>query len=182
MSDMTPFVPNYYDGNKEMYALINGEQPSFDKFQAAITKFLENQFVMQADEDGIATYESELGIIPTTGAALESRRRAVLLRLLPPAPITWKYFKQLVANLKIPITPVRDVINQTLWGVFENYIPSDVEVSELNFLFNTLTPANMYHVLRHFEQSQTNLNAFYGSAQRITAITNINYTNVNLNS
>jgi hypothetical protein len=85
------FKPDYYDGVLEMNALLDAEQPAFDSVEADVQRLLLNKFVMKADSDGLSIFEYELDIDTDLTRTLESRRYDILVRLLPPHPITFKW-------------------------------------------------------------------------------------------
>lgn len=102
-----------------------------------------------------------------------------MLRLLPPAAITWPYFKQLIQNLNIPIDLQRDVIKQTVSAMFYNRLPTSTEIKQLQYIFNTLIPANMVTKLFTPTETQVSFKQYYGIATVIQVETVVNAKGAN---
>ncbi|WP_024746630.1 putative phage tail protein [Levilactobacillus namurensis] len=143
MSKLQDFKPNYYDGILEMDALLDAEQPAFDQATAAINRLLLNRFVMKADSDGLSLLESELGIETDLTQPLESRRYDILIRLLPPHPITFKYLKDLVKSFDISASLQRDVLKQTMISYSRQDSVTAEQLRRLRYLLNVYLPSNM---------------------------------------
>lgn len=179
MTKLMDYLPDYYQGVREMDRLLNGEQLTLDELETFVRQFLSNQFVTTADETGVKLMESELSIIPNSTDTLQQRKNVILLRLLPPAAITWPYFKQLIQNLNIPIDLQRDVIKQTVSAMFYNRLPTSTEIKQLQYIFNTLIPANMVTKLFTPTETQVSFKQYYGIATVIQVETVVNAKGAN---
>lgn len=178
MTKLMDYLPDYYQGVREMDRLLSGEQLTLDELETFVRQFLSNQFVTTADETGVNLMESELSIVPNSTDTLQQRKNVILLRLLPPAAITWPYFKQLIQNLNIPIDLQRDVIKQTVSAMFER-LPTSAEVKQLQYIFNTLIPANMVTKLFTPVETQVSFKQYYGTATVIQVETVVNAKGAN---
>lgn len=145
MSRLQDFKPDYYDGVLEMNALLDAEQPVFDSVEADVQRLLLNKFVMKADSDGLSIFEYELDIDTDLTRTLESRRYDILVRLLPPHPITFKYLKDLLKSFNIPGEVFRDVVKETVTTVSQWDDISWEQIHRLQYLLNVYLPANMVY-------------------------------------
>lgn len=64
MTKLMDYLPDYYQGVREMDRLLNGEQLTLDELETFVRQFLSNQFVTTADETGVKLMESELRYCP----------------------------------------------------------------------------------------------------------------------
>lgn len=162
MLKLQDYKPDWYDGILEMDALLNAEQPAFDKFDDGAYRLLLNHFVMRSDSDGLSVFEFELGITTDLSRSLESRRYDILMRLLPPHPITFKYLKELIQSFQIPAEVQRDVLEETLTTVSQRSEISDDQVERLRYLLNVYSPANMVLEIQLHSQASSNQHCYIG--------------------
>ena len=151
------FMPDYYAGVREMEALLNSEQHSFDEFDNLIQRWLMNHFVMQADSQGLAIYEDMLKIPTDYSKSLETRRYDILLRLLPPRPITFKYFQSLIKPFNIPANVQRDVQEQAISTFSERDDITDSQLDWLKYLLNVYLPVNMAYQININSEARSEL-------------------------
>lgn len=143
MSKLQDFKPDYYDGVLEMDVLLDSEQVAFDQIDNDLRRLLLNKFVMKADSDGLSVFEYELGMDTDLSKSLETRRYDILVRLLPPHPITFKYLKDLIKSFDIPAEVTRDVIAETITTASQWDDISMDQIHRLQYLLNVYLPANM---------------------------------------
>lgn len=173
MLNLQDYKPDWYDGVREMDALLNAEQPAFDKFDDEAYRLLLNHFVMRADSDGLSIFEFELGITTDLSRSVESRRYDILMRLLPPHPITFKYLQELIQSFQIPTEVQRDVLEQTLTTVSQRSEISDDQIERLRYLLNVYVPANMMLEIQLHANASSNRYMYVGVGsfcQSITAV------------
>ena len=103
--ELLKYMPDYYNGVYEMEELLKAQSKGLYQFDGEINRTLLNEFIIQADEKGISVFEDQAGIKPDSDASLETRRNDVLLRLLPPKPLTTRYLNHLleIMNLKADV-------------------------------------------------------------------------------
>ncbi len=82
------WLPDFLHGYKELKVINEAEDIQFDKLDANIGVAFDNQFVVTANEYGIARFENILGITPKADETLEDRRFKVLGRLSSQLPYT----------------------------------------------------------------------------------------------
>lgn len=171
MLNLQDYKPDWYDGVLEMDALLNAEQPAFDKFDDGAYRLLLNHFVMRADSDGLSIFEYELHITTDLSRSLESRRYDILMRLLPPHPITFRYLKELIQSFQIPADVQRDVLEETLTTVSQRSDISDDQVERLRYLLNVYSPANMVLTIRLNSQADSDLRSYVGVGSFCKSVT-----------
>ena len=99
MSDvrLLDYLPPFLREYREFGAIANAEEPELQRFSTMSLKLLKNQFILTADEDGIAEFEKILGITPQSNEPLESRRSRVMSRWFSEIPYT---LQTLILKLK----------------------------------------------------------------------------------
>ncbi|GEO64476.1 putative phage tail protein [Companilactobacillus nantensis] len=164
MVKLQDYLPEYYDDVYEMQKLVAAEQVDFSDFDDLILRTLLNQFVIQADLQGISIYEDQLGINPNPNDSLETRRYDVLMRMLPPKPITLKYFKELLHTLDIPASVDVDyAIRNVVTNAKRSEISKD-QIKRLKYLLNVYLPANLTFQIITTSETETELKMFVGVA------------------
>lgn len=147
-NNLTDYLPDYYDGVYEMEAIMHAQGGVLDEIEAQQLRLMLNQFVTQTDAKGIAVYENQVGITPAPSDTLQARQNKVLMRLLPPRPITIRYMRELFATLKIPATirvdyPKRDAIVEA-----KSPDITSKQIDSVKYLLNIYLPANMIYEIR----------------------------------
>ncbi|MCY9807449.1 DUF2313 domain-containing protein [Lentilactobacillus senioris] len=172
MVKLNQYLPNYYDGVYEMQELTKSEQNGFDDFDDEVNRWLVNQFVTQADSDGLSIFENQLKIETDLSKSLESRRYDILIRMLPPHPITFRYFQDLITSFDIKTTLKRDVFAQLIQAFTYRNEVSDEQLDRLKYLMNVYVPANMIYEIMMKSESQTNFNWWLGvvSYSKVTTV------------
>lgn len=154
LTRLNDLIPDYYDDVMEPHELAAAEQPLLDDLEAAIFDATNSQSVITADASALSVYESALGIIPTVGESLETRRYNVLMEVLPPQPLTEPYLRQLLKMLNINATvnvfgrqfrvdiianPTDKGSTQRLSSLINRYLPSN-----LTYTHSIVVPAPMH--------------------------------------
>lgn len=146
--ELLKYIPNYYDGVYEMEELLKAQSKGLFKFDQKINRTLLNEFIIKADEKGISVFEDQAGIKPEPGASLETRRNNVLLRLLPPKPLTVRYLNHLldIMNLKANVS-VDYPKRLALVEAKSTDIGLD-KVNSIKYMLNIILPANMIYDIK----------------------------------
>lgn len=140
------YLPDYYDDVYEMQAIMNAQGEVLDKAESEQFRLLLNQFVTQTDAKGISVFEDQVGIKPAPNDDLEARQNKVLMRLLPPRPITIDYLRDLFATLKIPATIT--VIQRDAIVEAKSAEINSSQIENIKYLLNIYLPANMIYEIR----------------------------------
>lgn len=161
--ELLKYMPHWYDGVYEMEELLKAQGVSLSEFDADQERTLFNEFVIKADEKGISVFEDQYNIIPDPSDSLELRRQRVLMRMLPPQPITFRRLQQIFKSLQIPASLSRDVGKRLLKV---NSWSGELSASQQKFITSTLNiylPANMQYIYRTWSKAET-AHAYVGSA------------------
>ena len=145
-NNLMDYLPDYYDGVYEMEAIMHAQGDVLDRAEGEQFRLLLNQFVTQTDAKGISVFEDQVGIKPAPNDDLETRQNKVLMRLLPPRPITIGYLRDLFATLKIPATITviqRDAIVEAKSAEIDSS-----QIENIKYLLNIYLPANMNYEIR----------------------------------
>lgn len=140
------YLPDYYNDVYEMQAIMHAQGDVLDKAESEQFRLLLNQFVTQTDAKGISVFEDQVGIKPAPSDDLATRQNKVLMRLLPPRPITIWYLRDLFATLKIPATITvvqRDAIVEAKSAEIDSS-----QIENIKYLLNIYLPANMIYEIR----------------------------------
>lgn len=156
------YMPEYYDGVKEMVELLSSEQPTFDKQVDLMTRLLLNGFVMKADSQGLAIMEYELKIPTDLNKSLENRRYDILMRILPPHPITIKYFRELLKSFEISVDVEVDAVKDILQAIGKYDDISKDQMDRLKYLLNVYVPANIDWSILTTADADSQLSLFVG--------------------
>lgn len=163
-------MPTYYDEVLEMNTILSVEQPVLDELQAVTEKQAANQFVMTADEEGIAVWETLVGIKSDNSMDLESRRYNVLALILPAHRITIRYLRELLKSLNINAVLTVDGPN---FKVDVDFYSTDMGASKrLTSLLRALLPANLSFTAINSGESSTNQTVYTGMAGMYSRINN----------
>lgn len=144
---------DYYVGVLEYETILEVEQYELDELQATIDRQAANQFIMTADIDGVAAWESMVGIPTQSGLDIEARRYNVLVKLLPQQPITPKYLSEIFGQLNVNASIKKD----TAFNFIVEFASTDDGAADrLNLLLKQLMPANLtFNLLNRLTEIQT---------------------------
>ena len=145
-NNLMDYLPDYYNDVYEMQAIMNAQGDVLDKAESEQFRLLLNQFVTQTDAKGIAVFEDQVGIKAAPSDDLASRQNKVLMRLLPPRPITIWYLRDLFATLKIPATIT--VIKRDAIVEAKSAEINSSQIENVKYLLNIYLPANMIYEIR----------------------------------
>ena len=147
-NNLMDYLPDYYDGVYEMEAIMHAQGDVLDRAEGEQFRLLLNQFVTQTDAKGISVFEDQVGIKPAPNDDLATRQNKVLMRLLPPRPITIGYLRDLFATLKIPATiTVEHNKRDAIVEAKSTEIDSS-QIENIKYLLNIYLPANMIYEIR----------------------------------
>lgn len=157
------YVPDYYKEFLEMQEIQRAIQPESQGIVDETVRMLQNQFIMDADADGIQRYEDMLQIQPFDNDSLEDRRFRVLSKWNRTPPYTRIALRRKLASLcgedgyALRITPDKKLIvrieikskrNFTeVEKLLEGIVPCDMEI-DLSLLYN------QHKTLRKFTHRQ----------------------------
>lgn len=147
-NNLMNYLPDYYNDVYEMQAIMNAQGDVLDKAEGEQFRLLLNQFVTQTDAKGISVFEDQVGIKPAPNDDLETRQNKVLMRLLPPRPITIWYLRDLFATLKIPVTITVERAKRNAIVEAKNAEIEGKQIENVRYLLNIYLPANMSYEIR----------------------------------
>lgn len=165
-------MPHWYDGVYEMEELLKAQGASLSKFDSDRERTLFNEFVIKTDEKGISVFEDQYGIIPDPGDSLELRQQRVLMRMLPPQPITLRRLQQIFKSLQIPASLNSDVGKRLLKVTSWNGELSSSQQKLITLTLNCYLPANMIYIYQTWYKCEP-ARSWVGSATtcKVTTVT-----------
>lgn len=146
--ELLKYMPDYYDGVYEMEELLKAQSKGLYQFDEKINRTLLNEFIIQADEKGISVFEDQAGIKPDSGANLETRRNNVLLRLLPPKPLTTRYLNHLLEIMNLKSKAKVDYAKHLAVVEAESTDVSVDKVNSMKYVLNIALPATMIYDIK----------------------------------
>lgn len=141
-------MPDYYNGVYEMEELLKAQSKGLYQFDEKINRTLLNEFIIQADEKGISVFEDQAGIKPDSGANLETRSNNVLLRLLPPKPLTTRYLNHLLEIMNLKSKAKVDYAKHLAVVEAESTDVSADKVNSMKYVLNIALPATMIYDIK----------------------------------
>ena len=156
-------MPEYYDGVYEMEELLKAQGKALSDFDKAREQVLFNQYIAKADERGISVFENQYGITPEPGDSLEVRRQRLLMRVLPPQPITFRYLEGLFKSLKIPAKISVEHLKRRFNVISYNGELSAEQQKLITLTLNCYLPANMLYIYQTWYKCEP-ARAYIGSA------------------
>ena len=158
------FLTHIYDDNMEMNAIIDSEQPEFDLLSEKMRNAFDDNFPIEATDDGILRWEKIFGIV--TNPAEEStdfRRARILKRLVGNIPFTER-------NL---IEIVNEIVGVGKWEYtldYENYTltiqstrPGKGWLNELLITLQNIIPVNIFWKVNLYSASWQNVKDDYAT-------------------
>ena len=145
-NNLMDYLPDYYNDVYEMQAITHAQGGVLGKAESEQLRLLLNQFVTQTDAKGISVFEDQVGIKPAPSDDLATRQNKVLMRLLPPRPITIWYLRDLFATLKIPATIT--VIQRDAIVEAKSAEINSSQIENIKYLLNIYLSANMIYEIR----------------------------------
>lgn len=97
--DLTRYLPDVLKDIKEMRAIMEAETPEIRAIWAACEDCMNDQFIAEATENGVARREKILGITPYTTDTLDDRKFRLLAKYNEDTPYTRNRLKNMLTSL-----------------------------------------------------------------------------------
>lgn len=167
--------PDYYRDIYEFDKIAKVQEDNFKDFDDFLVKQLSNLYVSQSDEDAISNFEKVYGITPSSNDSIDSRRRRIISKLLPPQAITISFFKKMLKNMDLDVRSNVDAVN----GVYQLIVDYDQfsgsQLDELEELLNSYVPANLNKVIYRYQKAESDLGNYLGIANTVRLYSHADY-------
>ena len=156
---LPPFLKNF----REMCGLIDGENPEFNLIAQDVDSMLDEFFIQTATDTGLKRYEKILGISPTTGDSLESRRSAIMTRWHDVTPYTMTALKNRIVaiqgndDVEIIYSPNRPYEIEII-----TRLENPGQVNDLAYIIRTMMPCNLIVRSMNIIGGESKVNIGYG--------------------
>ena len=140
---MIEYLPLFMRGFAEIKAIMNAEQVGFENAWISSDAVMNNQFVTQATEDGVARYEKILEITPKANYTLEERKFNILARMNEQLPYTMKQLHSSLNSLIGEDGYTLKLDNGTYTLVIKLGIANENNARAVVELLDKMTPANI---------------------------------------
>ncbi|MCQ5247071.1 YmfQ family protein [Lactobacillus gasseri] len=171
--ELLNYMPDYYEGVYEMEELLKSESLTLKDLEDRHLRTLLNEFVSTADTKGISLFESQLGIVPDENDTLEMRRNKVLMYLLPPRPITIRFFRDMLNNVNLPVKIDVNYGARAVVATAKSAEMTSNQINYLKYLLNVYLPANLLYqvkILLNTAKVSDNLNLGIGNVVKAASI------------
>lgn len=167
--------PDFYSDVYEYDQLAKVEEKSINETDEYLLKQLHNIYVSKSDKQGIEMKEKAYGITPNEYDDLETRRRRIVSKLLPPQAITVTFFKRMLSSLNLDVESDIDCINSVYNAIvdFDNF--NNDQINELNSIIDMYLPANLAKKIYRYQQAKSNLGSYMGVANTIVFYSHADY-------
>lgn len=156
--DLPDLLPPVYRNIKSMFATADAENIELLKFQAFVTRILDNFFIQTCDVQTIEYWETLLDIKLYGNPTLDERREMILLHLNNSDPITDPFVKQVMHNLfgqgNYTFKPTDD---HPLAYIVEMYDTDYEHIERFLDWFYKVCPAHIALNVSHIERADDDL-------------------------
>lgn len=142
------YLPLSLQEYRELAAIMGTEQPEIDSLWNSAEEALENQFVLEATENGVKRWESMLGISPKGTDTLDERKFRILTKMNQELPYTLRKLEYMLTNLCGADGFFIEVFAAEYHVEVKLAVGNHNNYSEVENILNKMIPANM---TRHVE-------------------------------
>ena len=135
---------------KEFKEIAKAEEPELIYILTEIDRAIANMYIETADEYGIKRFEDIMGIYPETGATLEDRRFAVMVKWSDQLPYTEETLKDLLTILCGEDGYTVLVDYDTYRITVKLALGNEDSVEAVRELLERIAPANMERIIALF--------------------------------
>lgn len=167
--DLWYYLPPFLKDFVEMVEILGAEEPEFQTLVENIDNVMNDNFITTATANGISRFEKLLGIQPSRGASLETRRSAVLTKWWDATPYTIRALKNRIAMLQG---------NDDVQVTFSEENPYCIQiitrletagqVEDLAYILKTMLPANLEVDSANRLEGSVTMSLFYGMGAGLT--------------
>ena len=140
---MIEYLPLFMREFGEIKAIMNTEQMNVENAWSDSNNVLNNQFVVDATEKGVARYEQILGIKPKANYTLDERKFNVLARMNEQLPYTMKQLHSSLTSLCDADGYTLKMDNDSYTLVVKLALENENNVQAVVELLDKMTPANI---------------------------------------
>lgn len=143
------YMPSYYREIQEMNDILRAEDALFLMLRNEFNTSKANQFIKTADSNGLAIFESILGIVPVEDESIVSRRSRVLSRWINITPYTHNSLVRRLGSLQgnFNFDIEYDLAGYRLSIRTNLELPGQVD--ELDYALVEMIPANLELISRN---------------------------------
>lgn len=142
--NLIEYLPEFLRDVKEYNAILNlAEQPEIDELWKIKENALNDQFIVDATENGVSRWEKILRIVPKATDSLDIRKFSILTRINEQLPFTLTTLKEQLETLcgEGEYEVKLDASKYTLTVVIA--LTSKSNFNDVNLLLKRIVPANL---------------------------------------
>lgn len=141
------YAPHTYKGFQEYEEIVRVSDELLDDLEKAVDDLKDNQFIISANEEGVAQYESMLSIVanPST-ETLEFRRQRLINRLSTMPPFTIRFLRNKLSEIlgEGKFNAYVDYANYIIY--VESAVENQTWFNEIMITMTNIKPANMVFI------------------------------------
>lgn len=142
------YLPHFMQEYFEMRKVMEAEQPEIDLLWNSAEGVFADQFVTEATENGIARWESMLGVSPKATDTLDERRFRILTLLNQELPYTLRKLEQTLTNLCGADGYFVEVKAAEYHVEVKLALVNESNYGEVKKILYKMIPANLTHVVK----------------------------------
>lgn len=142
--NLIEYLPENLRDVKENKAILTmAEQPEMESLWGSMDDVLNDQFILDATENGVSRFEAIMKVVPKADQSLDERKFTLLTKNNEQVPFTIASLEQRLALLcgESGYSVTRDVANKVL--IVRLALESESNYSEVEALLERIVPANM---------------------------------------
>lgn len=148
------YLPEYLKEYKELFKIMEVENPEFNLAIEETEKILNNLFINSCDENGISRFEKIMNIYPFENDRLQTRISRVLSRWYEELPYSYNFLIKKLNNL-CGVNNYELEINGYELSIASHFeYPNQIE--ELKSLLDKVLPANMKYLIANAVKVELN--------------------------
>lgn len=141
------YLPQFMQEYLELRKIVDAEQPEIDFLWNSAEGVFADQFITEATENGIARWESMLGVSPKATDTLDERRFRILTLLNQELPYTLRKLEQTLTNLCGADGYFVEVKAAEYHVEVKLALANESNYEEVKKILYKMIPANLTHVV-----------------------------------
>lgn len=153
---------------KEIQQIAKAEDIEFSKLEIHAKRCIGNQFILIANESGIARFETMLEITPSKSDSLEVRRARVLARWYNAMPYSLETLKKKIQTICEGKSPEIKIKGYEIKVTIPIEPGTDYMLPEVQEMLEEFLPLNLYYLLEGVAKRERRIGIHIGSTRAVT--------------
>lgn len=141
--NMIDYLPPVLQSIREFKALVDAEQPEVSDLWVALENALNDQFIEDATENGVARLEKIISITPNPTSSLQERKLTILAKMNERLPYTFRILKERLDSICGTDGYTMTLSNDTYTLTIRVQLSGKTAFPVVNQMVSQVVPANM---------------------------------------